>query len=86
MKQIFEINEKIRRIAELLPIVPVPENVKAEIRKNIEDGMILIKVAEKSVLWRHTAKEIYLIGKVFGRMEAIYSLIAKGVKDVREEK
>jgi hypothetical protein len=86
MREIFEINEKVKRIAAILPIVvPVPEHIKEEIRKNIEEAMRLVKIAEKSVLWKHTSQEIYIIGKIFGRMEMIYSLIAREVMNVREK-
>jgi len=86
MKSIFEINERIKEMAKRLKIFfPAPPHIKEEIKKNIETSMILIKENEKQALWCLTPKEIYIVGKVFGRLEAIYSLVAKEVMDVREE-
>lgn len=84
LKIILEVNDKIKKIAEVLPISPFPE--KLTFKQSIMDTMNLIKLTEKTLFYQtYTPQEIYIIGKVFGRLEAIYFLLAKSVEDVREK-
>jgi hypothetical protein len=86
METIFKINEKIKLVAEGLKLFfPAPPRAREELIKTIEETLILLRKNEKHMLPRLTPKEIYIVGKVFGRVEAIYSLIAKEIIDVREK-
>lgn len=57
----------------------IPEGVKDDIRKELMEVIQLIRVFEQDIKTEY--KEIFFIGKVMGRVEGVYSLIAKGVKD-----
>jgi hypothetical protein len=87
LKPILEINEKIKNLARVLELkFECPEDRKMEVIKSLGETMLLVKELEEEVIPYLTPKECYIAGKVLGRMEAIYSLIIKEVKDVREEK
>jgi hypothetical protein len=76
-EELLQINEKVKYLAELLkPIVmrAIPGEKKAALRESIEEGIKLLRENER-VFLSFSPADIYMIGKIFGRLEAIYSLL-----------
>lgn len=86
MMRIMEINEKIKEMAMLLSLsisIPIQASTKKNLVTTIRQTMLLIKLAEAEVIPTLSPKEIYIVGKVLGRLEAMYSLLMKeAIKDV----
>jgi len=86
MKPIIFINESLKRLVKNLKIeICAKEEDKKIIKKEIKEMIRLEKECERRIK-SLTKEEIYLVGKVFGRLEGVYSLIMRGVENERNRR
>jgi len=79
IEPLLKANEYVKKMVRLLSInLKMGEKEREILRKDISEIMKLVREVDRFVL-NLSKEEIYMVGKILGRIETLYALIAKGV-------